>query len=200
MGLPKKGTRRINVADINYRWKVLSDGSYLWLTIAREEDTGQRLIAGFSCLKSYMRDDNGNWRCIAQNRIINSSLVSSVIMTGLEKGWKSIKPNTGVFNLFDNIKDFPITEPKNVNGVLLQEIAHEIVCDLLFDISMDEEWRSRLFHAPMEKRFDIPLENEYDLKFAAFNYDWISNSKFWVIAIESQDFPAIVEYTYNGDC
>ncbi|MGB3639053.1 MAG: hypothetical protein WBA39_15975 [Rivularia sp. (in: cyanobacteria)] len=65
---------------------------------------------------------------------------------------------------------------------------------------MDGEWRSRLFHAPMEKRFNIPLENEYDLKFAAFNDGWTSNDKFWVIAIESQDFPAIVEYTINGDC
>ncbi len=93
MGLPKKGTRRITVADIKYRWHVSSDGSYLWLTIAREEDTGQRLIVGFRCLKSYMRDDNGNWRCVAQNRIINSSLVRSVIIAGLGKGWKSIKPS-----------------------------------------------------------------------------------------------------------
>ncbi|MEM6753842.1 MAG: hypothetical protein AAF630_12800 [Cyanobacteria bacterium P01_C01_bin.38] len=198
MGLPKKGTRRINVANINYRWNVSSDGSYLWLTIAREKDTGQRLIAGFSCLKSYVRDSNGNWCCIAQNRVINPSLVRSVILTGLEKGWKAVKPNTGVFNLFDNVKDFPITEPENVKGVLLQEIALEIIVDILFDISMDEEWRLLLFHAPMGKRFDIPLENEYDLKFAAFNDGW--GGDFWVIAIESQDFPAIVEYTYNGAC
>jgi len=198
MGLPKKGTRRITVADIKYRWYVSSDGSYLWLTIAREEDTEQRLIAGFRCLKSYMRDDNENWRCVAQNRIINSSLVRSIILTGLEKGWKSIKPNTGVFNLFENAKNFKINEPENIEGVLLQEIAQQVVSDLRFDISMDGEWRNRLFHAPMGQRFDIPLENEYDLKFAAFNDGW--GGDFWVIAIESQDFPAIIEYTYNGAC
>ena len=118
MGLPNKGTRKINVADINYRPHVSSDGSYLSLTIAREEDTGQRLIAGFSCLKSYVRDSDGNWCCIAQNRVINPSLVRSIILTGLKKGWKAIKPNTGIFNLFDNVKDFPITEPENVEGVL----------------------------------------------------------------------------------
>ncbi|MEL6165836.1 MAG: hypothetical protein AAFR37_19490 [Cyanobacteria bacterium J06628_3] len=48
----------------------------------------------------------------------------------------------------------------------------------------------------MKKRFNIILENEYHLKFAAFNDGWAGD--FWVIAIESQDFPAIVEYTYNG--
>ncbi|MGB3639054.1 MAG: hypothetical protein WBA39_15980, partial [Rivularia sp. (in: cyanobacteria)] len=68
--------------------------------------------------KSYVRDSDGNWCCIAQNRVINPSLVRSVIMTGLEKGWKPTKPNTGIFNLFDNIKNFPISEPENIEGDL----------------------------------------------------------------------------------
>ena len=82
---------------------------------------------------------------------------------------------------------------------MLQEIAHQIVSDLRFDISTDIEWRNCLFHAPMGQRFDIPLKNEHDLKFAAFNDGWTSHG-FWVIAIASLDFPEIIEYTYNSAC
>lgn len=197
MGLPRKGTRRITVNDINYRWHVSCDGSYLWLIVAREEDTGQRLMASFKCFQSYQRDPDGYWRFIAQNRIINPSLVRSVILLGLEEGWKTTKPDTGILNLFYTDKKFPISKSENIEGVLLQEIAHQIVSDLRFDISTDIEWRNRLFHAPMGKRFDIPLKNEQDLTFVAFNDGWTSDD-FWVIAIGSQDFPEIVEYTYNG--
>jgi lysophospholipase L1-like esterase len=81
--------------------------------------------------------------------------------------------------------------------IALQEIAQDIVSNLRYDISMDEKWRQRLFHAPVGQRFNIPVENEYGLTFATFN-DGVTDDQQWVIGIESIDFPEVVEYTTNG--
>lgn len=76
--------------------------------------------------------------------------------------------------------------------------------DLRFDLSLDPEWRVRLFHADAYVRFDIPpdycgisdLAREHGLRFRAF-LDGRTEDGVGVFGIESADFPSVVMYTTN---
>jgi len=48
MALPRKGTRRITVDDVNYRWGVYEKSPLLSVRIELFEDPGQQLIAKLS--------------------------------------------------------------------------------------------------------------------------------------------------------
>jgi hypothetical protein len=81
--------------------------------------------------------------------------------------------------------------------VRLKEVAREVVADLRYDVSVDVEWRRRLFGAEPRKRFDVRRPNDYGLRFAAFFDGWTPDGM-WVIGIECSDFPDVVTYTTNG--
>ncbi|MEH2027711.1 hypothetical protein [Nostoc sp.] len=196
MGLPKKGTRTISVDKTTYQWVVSPDSGYMWLIVEQKDIQGQRLIARFRYHNTYVHDEAGDWRCLVQQRSISPSLVKSAILLALKRGWKPTQRGLGVFSFWAD-EELPIAQLSTSPGVPLQEIAWEIVCNLRHDISMDTNWRNRLFHAAINQRFEIPFENEYELRFAAFLDGWTEDG-FWIIGIESIDFPHIVMYTTNG--
>jgi hypothetical protein len=198
MGLPKKGSRSIAVKETAYRWAVSVHAGYLRLLVEQRDDQGQRLVAWFHHHDSYLRDPEGHWHRVDQFRRISPALVRAAILAALERGWQPGTKGAGVFNLWDAEDRFPVTPPPDAQGVRLKEIARQIVEDLRYDVSVDVEWRRRLFHAPPGQRFEVPPSNEHGLRFAAFFDGWTSGG-LWVLGIECSDFPDIVMHTFNGE-
>lgn len=196
MGLSTKGSRSIFVGDVAYRWVVSAHNGFLRLIVERREDPGQRLIAWFHHHDSYVRDPAGQWHRVAQLRSISPTLVRATIILALERGWQPEKKG-GVFDLSDAEYRFPLPAPADERGVQLVEFAREVVGDLRYDVSVDVEWRRRLFHSQPGQRFDVPRPNEHGLHFAAFFDGWTSD-RMWVIGIECVEFPQVIMHTFNG--
>lgn len=101
-----------------------------------------------------------------------------------------------MFNLWDAEDRFPVTPPADERGVRLVEFAREVVGDLRYDVSVDVEWRRRLFHSRPGERFEVVRPNEHGLHFAAFFDGW--SGGMWVIGIECVEFPYALAHTFNG--
>jgi hypothetical protein len=71
-----------------------------------------------------------------------------------------------------------------------------VVGDLRYDVSVDVEWRRRLFHSSPGQRFAVDRPNEHGLQFAAFFDGWAGGM--WVIGIECVEFPYVLMHTFNG--
>jgi len=195
MGLPTKGSRSIIVGATVHRWVVSSHQGYLRLIVERRQDPGQRLVAWFHHHDSYVRDPAGQWHRVVQLRSISPALVRATIALALERGWLPDKKG-GVFDLWDAEYRFPIEPPVEARGVQLVEFAREVVGDLRFDISVDGEWRRRLFHSQRGHRFEVSRPNEHGLHFSAFFDGWAGGM--WVIGIECVEFPHVLMHTFNG--
>lgn len=109
MGLAKKETRIIIVNETTYRWVVSPDSGYLHLVIEHKDLPGQRLIAGFKYHNTYVSDKDNEYRRWAQRRLITPSLVKSVILIALDKGWKPTESGLGYFSLWLD-EEFPIVQ------------------------------------------------------------------------------------------
>jgi hypothetical protein len=197
MGLPTKGSRSITVGNTAYRWVVSADEGYLRLIVERRDDPGQRLVTWFHYHDSYIRDPAGQWHRVAQLRSISPAVVRASINVALGRGWLPGKKGGGVFDLWDAEDRFPVAPPANGLGVQLVEFARDVVGDLRYDVSVDVEWRRRLFHSQPGQRFEVPRPNEYGLHFAAFFDGWTSDGM-WVIGIECVEFPYVLMHTING--
>jgi hypothetical protein len=197
MGLPTKGSRSITVGNVSYRWVVSARPNFLRLIVERHTDPGQRLVAWLHYHDSYVRDPAGRWCRVAQLRSVAPGVVRVAIELALARGWQPGKKGVGVFDLGDMDERFPVTPPADAQSVRLKEVVRDIVGDLRFDISVDVEWRRRLFHATPGERHEIPWPNEHGLRFAAFFDGWTGDGM-WVIGIECADFPAVCMYTVNG--
>jgi len=79
----------------------------------------------------------------------------------------------------------------------LKELARGIVGDLATDVSINVEWRRRLFHSRPGQRFEVLRHHEHGLRFSAFFDGW-TPGELWVIGVESMDFPDVVTYTFNA--
>ena len=196
MGLPRKGSRSIIVDDTAYRWVVSAHQGYLRLIVVRRENSGQRLVAWLHHHDSFVRDPAGKWHRVAQLRSISPALVRAAITLALERGWLPGKKGGGVFDLWDAEYRFPTDPPGDERGVQLVEFAREVVGDLRYDVSVDVEWRRRLFHSQPGQRFEVHRPNEYGLHFAAFFDGWAGGM--WVIGIECVEFPHVLMHTFNG--
>ncbi|WP_147442782.1 hypothetical protein [Corallococcus interemptor] len=76
MTLRRKGTRRIVVGDLNYRWTVApNDEPGLGIVVEHESGHGQRMVT---------------W--VEHGTIIAPGLVKEVINDALEKGWHPEQP------------------------------------------------------------------------------------------------------------
>lgn len=197
MGLPTKGSRSITAGGMAYRWMASTHQGYLRLIVERREDPGQRLVAWFHHHDDYVRDAAGRWHRVAQLRSISPALVRASIALALERGWLPARKGAGVFNLWDAEYRFPVDPPAGEHGVQLVEFAREVVGDLRYDVSVDEEWRRRLFHAERGQRFEVPRQDQHGLHFAAFFDGWTSDGM-WVIGIECVEFPHVLMHTFNG--
>jgi len=196
MGLPKKGSRLITVGGTAYRWVVSAHQGHLRLIVERREDSGQRLVAWFHHHDCFVRDPARKWHRVAQLRNIGPALVRASIILALEKGWLPAQKG-GLFNLWDAEERFPIAAAVDNRSVKLVEFARKVVGDLRYDVSVDVEWRRRLFHSQPHQRFEVLRPNEYDLHFAAFFDGWTSDGM-WVIGIECVEFPHVLMHTFNG--
>jgi hypothetical protein len=195
MGLPTKGSRSISVDNTAYRWVVSADRDYLRLIVEKREDCGQRLVAWFHHHDSFVRDPAGQWHRAAQLRSISPALVRAAITLARERGWLPGKKGE-VFNLWDADHRFPVAPPGDERGVQLVEFARDVVGDLRYDVSVDVEWRRRLFHSQPGQRFEVQRPNEHGLHFAAFFDGWAGGM--WVIGIECVEFPHVLMHTFNG--
>lgn len=196
MGLARKGSRTISAGGAAYRWTVSAGGSHLRLVAELAGDPGRRLVAWFLHHDCYARDRIGRWQRTDQLRTIGPALVRETILLAIDRGWEPAAKGAGVFNLRDAEERFPIAEQPG-RGVQLKEVAREIVGDLRHDVSIDTKWRRKLFHSEPGQRFEVPRDNEYGLRFAAYFDGWTSGG-LWVIGIESLDFPDVVMFTCNG--
>jgi hypothetical protein len=197
MALPTKGSRPIIVGDTVYRWAVSAHQGHLRLIVERRKDPGQRLVAWFHHHDSYVRDATGKWHRVAQLRSISPALVRASIALALEQGWLPDKKGGGVFNLSDAEYRFPIDPPADERGFQLIEFARGVVGDLQYDVSVDVEWRRRLFHSQPGQRFEVARSNDHGLHFTAFFDGWTSDGM-WVIGIECVEFPHVLMHTFNG--
>ncbi|BAZ12590.1 hypothetical protein NIES4071_44210 [Calothrix sp. NIES-4071] len=195
MGLSKKETRIITVNGTTYKWVVSPSGGYLYLIIEHNDFSGQRLNAGFKYHNTYVYNKDSEYRRLEQRRLITPSLVKSVILLALDKGWKPAQRGLGYFSLWLD-EEFPIAEQKT-SGIALEDIAADIAHELLYQVSEFYEWRQRLFYAKVGERFEIINDNSYGLKFQAFLDGWTEDG-FWFIAVECINFPHIVFYSMNG--
>lgn len=196
MGLAKKGSRTISIGGVVYRWAVSASSGYLRLVAELKCDPGQRLVAWFLHHDCYVRDQTGRWQRVAQLRTISPALVRSTILMALERGWQPAAKRVGVYNLWEAEDRFPVADQPS-QGVQLKEVAREIVGDLREEVSVGIEWRRKLFHSPQGQRFEVKRDNEHGLRFAAYFDGWTSDG-WWVIGIESTDFPDVVMHTFNG--
>lgn len=196
MGLPTKGSRSITIGDTTYCWVVSAHHGHLRLIVEHREHAGQRLVAWFHHHDSYVRDPAGQWHRVAQLRSIGPGLVRASITLALEQGWQPRKKGGGVFNLWDAEYRFPVAPIPDELGVRIVEFARDVVGDLRYDVSVDVEWRRRLFHSPRGDRFAVDRPNEHGLHFAAFFDGWADGM--WVIGIECVEFPHVLMHTFNG--
>jgi hypothetical protein len=194
--MAKRGSRTISVGGATYRWTVSTSSGYLRLIAELKDGPGQRLVAWFLHHDSYVRDQVGRWQRAAQLRTLSPALVRETFLLALKRGWEPDAKGAGVFNLWEAEERFPLSGPQG-QGVQLKEVAREIVGDLLFDVSVDVEWRDRLFRSQPGQRFEVPRDNEFGLRFAAYLDGWTPDGM-WVIGIESTDFPDVVMHTFNG--
>jgi hypothetical protein len=198
MGLPKKGSRRITVDGADYRWLVTVRQSSLHLTV-EAEDAGQRLVAHFRFHDKYQRTDDG-WRFHHQGRRITSGVVKRVIAMGFEKGWCPHDQGLPALELGGADWAFPVlpepTRGGEVTTVQLKEIADDAANEWLLSVSLDPEWRQRLFEASDQQRFALPADEQHGLHYQAFS-DGRTEDGWVVFGVECVEFPDVVHYSTN---
>ena len=208
MALPRKTSRTIVVDDVKYRWLVTYRESELRVTVELEESPGQLLQAIFSPHDVLIRDEGKRWCFVRQGRSIQPSHVKKIIAHGLKNGWNPYKPRgeTTYVNMWQTDELCPVDVDVRDNGELLaRDLAADQIADLQFDLSLDPEWRARLFKATVGERHEIPGDyfalrsecRDADLRFAVFNDGW-TDYGFVVFGIQSLDFPELIAYTTNN--
>ena len=88
MGLARKGSRKITVDGIEYRWVLSPDSGYVVLVVELSEHPGQRLQA-ISDSEWYERSPNA----------VTPALVARVIHLALQEGWRSSEKGLPPFRI-----------------------------------------------------------------------------------------------------
>ncbi len=106
MGLAKKGTNKITVDGVAYRWVVSPDSGYMWVIVELSQESGQRLEAG-----AFPYDDRpADCDAIAGDQIahrqneITPHAVKKIIELALSKGWRPTLKGLPPFQLRDTEK------------------------------------------------------------------------------------------------
>jgi hypothetical protein len=111
VGLAKRGTRRIVVDGVTYRWVVSPDDGYIVLVAELSDASGQRLEAFFSYHDVYEPQGEGVLRIVGQRRTIRPSVVRAVIQTALGRGWRPSQQGLPPFRIHDTDQVVPVGEP-----------------------------------------------------------------------------------------
>jgi hypothetical protein len=115
---------------------------------------------------------------------------------GFEKGWRPLERGLPALELVDAERVFPMATEPAVETVQLKEIADDAASDWLLDVSLDSEWRQRLFQAPVHKRFSLAEDTKHGLHYRVFNDGWTDDGCV-VFGVECVEFPDVVHYSTN---
>jgi hypothetical protein len=101
MALPKKGWRKITVADVSYAWTIKFESPWLYVRIMLSDGSGRRLSAWFD-----------------EDRVVTPQVIRFLITSALQDEWKPTEPN----------KDFIVDGDKLVQGTEF-ELNHPPDCN-----------------------------------------------------------------------
>lgn len=214
MTLPQKGTRRITVDGEAYRWVVSVRRGAIRVAVEHAEVPGQRLDAYFECHDTYTRDASGDWRFKSQGRSIKPRIVQQLIREALRRGWQPTQRGLKPLMINDTHRVFSAPEAppssRDREDVRIKDVASEHISDLMFDVSLDPKWRSKLLNATVQQRFELPEDyvasldrslservHGYGLRFAVFN-DGFTDDGWFVIGIECTQFKDVVMFSTNN--
>jgi hypothetical protein len=116
MGLAKRGTRRIVVDGVNYRWVVSPDDGYMVLVVELADDPGQRLEAFFAYHDRpgvVQRSSGGVFRIVCQQRSIRPGVVRAVIQAALGRGWQPSQCGLPPFRFHDADQVVPVSQQES---------------------------------------------------------------------------------------
>lgn len=99
MALASKGTRRITVEGIDYRWVVAPDDGYMFLVVELADDPGQRLEAYFGYHDVLQPAEAGASRIVGQLRSVSPGVVRAVILSALGRGWQASRKGLPPFRV-----------------------------------------------------------------------------------------------------
>lgn len=120
VGLAKRGTRRIVVDGVAYRWVVSPDDGYMVLVAELAEEPGQRLEAFFRYQDVYEPQGAGVLRIVGQRRTIRPSVVRSIIEAALIRGWQPSQRGLPALRIHDAEQVAPVgeqeAEPESSTG------------------------------------------------------------------------------------
>ncbi|MCP4176602.1 MAG: hypothetical protein GY756_02450 [bacterium] len=213
MGIPTKGSRIIKINQQEYRWLVTSGKDHvLTLAIELKDSPGQLFLTYFDKHQAYLRDENGDWHSNAQLRKIGPGLVRKIIETSLQKGWEPDTKGKSPFILDSAPSLFPIIEKEILpeDAIVPGELLCGYLYDLLDKVSLCPQWRKKILEAPIHYKFEAPIPppgfgdkqdheeiKKMNLKFTVFN-DGISPCGGWfVIGVQSEEFPSEAVYSTN---
>ncbi len=92
MTMRQKGSRRIRVDGVEYRWRARDNGDHVSLAVERVGGPGQTLITGFS---------GAGWREDGCDPSITPAKVRRVIMEARRRGWEPEQTAAGEFRLLN---------------------------------------------------------------------------------------------------
>lgn len=205
MAIPRKGSRKIILNDVNYRWVVSIHNKMVNLVIELEEDPAQPLYAYFECRDLYIRDENDHWQFHSQKQSIRPAHVKRLILYALNSGWKPHAKQGKPF-IVRNAAEIALTidlnqiNYRNVNPEARTAFIKEIATDFIdsymcLTLCMDGEMYDRLLESKTGTR--IPIENErleqLGITFAVF-LDHIKADDCPVIALQCNEFPDVIEH------
>lgn len=99
MALASKGTRRITVEGVGYRWVVAPDDGYMVLVVELADDRGQRLEAYFKYHDVLQPAEAGSSRIVGQLRSVSPGVVRAVVLSALGRGWQASRKGLPPFRL-----------------------------------------------------------------------------------------------------
>ena len=108
MGLAKRGTRRITVGGVAYRWVAAPDDGSIKLVAELADADGQRLEASFRYHDVCEPSGAGSLRVVGQRRSIRPGVVRAAIEAALSRGWQPGRAGRAAFRLPDADDLFPV--------------------------------------------------------------------------------------------
>lgn len=116
MGLAKRGTRRIVVGGVPYRWVVSPDDGYMVLVAELADAPGQRLEAFVRYHDVYEPQGAGVLRIVGQLRAVRPGVVRAVIEAALSRGWRPSQHGLPAFRIHDAEQVAPVGEQEAEPG------------------------------------------------------------------------------------
>jgi hypothetical protein len=109
MALAKRGTRRIAVDGVTYRWVVSPDDGYMVLVAELADDPGQRLEVLFAYHDLYEPEGGSVLRIVGQRRAVSPGVVRAVILAALGRGWQPSRRGLPAFRVHDAEQLVPVS-------------------------------------------------------------------------------------------